>query len=276
MSSLDRIPTLTDDDIKVIRLIEHQSDDLTRKCFEAALIHLEYAHKIVAIDPAMAIFRSITAEEESATAVFRLLQKLGYPRANEINPKSHLHKAAAYPFILGVVKYATHLKIDGIDEIRLGVAENDMRSRLVIGLILNGWLKGNVAQPCPPLNLTLSQGGERQPPDYRRYLVDLLDADRVADIRKYFERKANRRNILLYAGPKGLINPRLDVDLYLKQQKNCVVTLIKTALLIWPYSEIQLFVTSLIEAFLLAVQKVQREDSELRPNSSCMGSFTRP
>lgn len=263
MSNLDRIPTLTDDDKKVIRLIEHQSDDWTRKCFEASLIHLEHAHKIAEIDPAMAIFRSITAEEEAATAVFRSLQKLKYPRANEILLKNHLHKAAAYPFILSVVKHTKYLKFNGIDDIRLGIPNNETHPRLKIALILNGRLEGTVAQPEPPLNLTLSEGDERQPPDYRRYLVELLDTDRIVDIRKYFERKANQRNILLYAGPKGLIKPQLDVNLYLKQQKNCVVTLLKTALLIWPYNELQPFVISLIEAFLLATQKVQREESEI-------------
>ena len=259
MSNLDRIPTLTEDDKKVIRLIEHQDYDWARKCFEAALIHLEHAHEIAKIDPAMAIFRSITAEEEAATALFRSLQDLKYPRASEILLRNHLHKAAAYPFILSVVKHTTYLKFNGIEGLKLGIPKNETPPRLKVALILNGKFEGIVAQPDPPLNLTLTEGDDRQPPDYRRYLVELLDADGVRDIRKYFERKANQRNVLLYAGPKGLIKPQLDVQMYLKQQKNCVLTLLKAALLIWPYNELQPFVTSLIEAFLLAIQRVQHE-----------------
>ncbi len=241
MRILDRIPTLTEDDKKVIRLLEHQENDWTKKCFEAALVHLGYAHEIAEIDPAMAMFRSITAEEEAATAVFRSLQKLKYPRADELLPKFHLHKAAALPFILSVVKHSKHLRIGGADGIRIGIPKNESPQRLTIALILTGQLQGTFAHPNPPLNLKLTEGNDNRTPDYRRYLVELLDAGDLKDIRKYFEQKANQRNILLYAGPRGLLKPRHDIQAYLNQQKNCVVVLLKTALLIWPYKEQQPF-----------------------------------
>lgn len=265
MNILDRIPTLTEDDKKVIRLLEHQENDWTKKCFEAALIHLEFAHQIAELDPAMAMFRSITAEEEAATALFRSLQKLKYPRADELQSKFHLHKAAAFPFILSVIKHSTSIKFGGVENIKMGIPKNESPPRLTIALVLTGQLQGAYAHPNPPLNLKLTEGNDNQPPDYRRYLVELLDADSLKDIRKYFEQKANQRNILLYAGPQGLMKPLQDIQEYLAQQKNCVVVLLKSTLLIWPYKELQPFVADLIEAFLLAVQRVQSEVNRVDP-----------
>ncbi len=263
MNNAIDIPSLTNVDRRVIQLAEHEIKDWTRKCFEAAFFHLEQAHKIVELDPAMAMFRSITAEEEAATGLLRALQSLKYPRADKLLVRNHLHKAAVYPFILSVIKHASYLKVGGVETVQLGISKDEEPPRLRLALILDGRFRGLIARPEPPLNLKLTEGDDNQPPDYRRYLLELLDAGGYTEIRKYFERKANQRNLLLYASPRGLARPSIDLMQYLTQQKCCVVTILKAALLIWPYKEIQPFVTDLIEAFLISIQKVQNEMSHI-------------
>jgi hypothetical protein len=47
-----------------------------------AVRHLDKAGEIAEIDPMMAAFRAITAEEEAATAVFHALRRQGYPASS--------------------------------------------------------------------------------------------------------------------------------------------------------------------------------------------------
>ncbi len=48
-------------------------------------------------DPAMAIFRAITAEEEAASGLLRCLAEMDYPNAKYLNPHNHSHKHAVFP-----------------------------------------------------------------------------------------------------------------------------------------------------------------------------------
>jgi hypothetical protein len=59
-----------------------------RNCCETALLHLEKAW-ILKDDKEMAVFRSITAEEEAAIAVFFCLKKHQYTNANKLQFKQN-------------------------------------------------------------------------------------------------------------------------------------------------------------------------------------------
>jgi len=63
-----------------------------------AWFHLEKAWKIRETDPAMAMFRGLTAEEEAASALIYALRDRRYTDANILNPHDHLHKHSIYPF----------------------------------------------------------------------------------------------------------------------------------------------------------------------------------
>ena len=69
-----------------------------------ALRHLTRAWMIRELDPQMAVFRSITAEEESASAVFRAVKRLGYSGSRYLNPRNHVHKNALFPFCVAVYR----------------------------------------------------------------------------------------------------------------------------------------------------------------------------
>ena len=178
MSKHDDIPTLTDDDRRIVELLRQEKDDWSRKGFEAALLHLSCAHRIADVDPEMAMFRAITAEEEVATALLRAVQSIGYPGASRLRVRNHVYKAAVFPFIAAISKHASNLKFNGIIEIRLGVPKEGERPRLTLAFILDGARAGQYAHPNPPLNLHLREGEEKSFPDYRRYFLrrwDVLD-----------------------------------------------------------------------------------------------------
>jgi hypothetical protein len=71
-----------------------------RHSLMSALDHLSRGWAIVQVDPAMAMFRGITAEEEAATAVFYTLKERGYDIATKLNPWDHTQKSALVPFII--------------------------------------------------------------------------------------------------------------------------------------------------------------------------------
>lgn len=60
---------------------------------------MEYAWKIKDIDPEMSVFRSITAEEEAATAIFLSLKEKKYENAEKLKFQDHSYKQALEPFI---------------------------------------------------------------------------------------------------------------------------------------------------------------------------------
>lgn len=62
-----------------------------------SICHLNGAWKIKEIDPQMALFRAITAEEEAATALFLSLKRLGYDGAENLKKHNHVHKNAVIP-----------------------------------------------------------------------------------------------------------------------------------------------------------------------------------
>jgi hypothetical protein len=238
-----------------------ERNDWTRNCFEAALAHLYYAHRLIDVDPAMAVFRAITAEEEAATGLLRALRIRKYPKAGHLRFRDHVHKAAVYPFLLAIVKHASYLKLDGIKEFRLAFPKDEDRPKLALAIVLTGDTEVQVVRPTPPLNFRLREGHKQSFPDYRRYFLQVVSSSGYDDIRKYLESKANERNLILYASQQGL--PQLEnvPNGYLLGQKTHVLTIFKAALLVWPYDEVQPFAEEAIEAFLGVTEKLKTEPS---------------
>lgn len=248
MRNITLPPTFTEEDHRIVALLRHEPEDWTRKSFEAALIHLSFAHRLKDIDPPMAIFRAITAEEEAATGLLRALQAQGYAAPGELLPKDHLQKAAVYPFLRAIAKHTSYLRMNGIKEVKFGIPKNEEEPKLQLALILDGANNGIVALPYPPLNLTIHEGGEAV--DYQKYFRELISPKGFEDIRKYLNIKKNKRNLLLYASPQGLLDPGPVVDSTLADYKHRIMTILKAALLIWPYTETQPFVYEAVRSFL--------------------------
>lgn len=256
MSDIPLPPTFTEEDRRVVGLLRHEPEDWTRKCFDAALIHLSLAHRIKDIDPAMAIFRAITAEEEAATGLLRALQVQGYAAPGELLPKDHLQKAAVYPYLRAVAKHTSYLRMKGIKEVRLGIPRDEVKARLKLAFLLDGEYDGIVARPDPPLNLRVREGGEAV--DYQKYFREVISPSGFEDIRKYLHVKRNQRNLLLYASPQGLLNPGPVPDSTFPDYKHRIMTILTTALLIWPYKEVQPFVQEAVISFLSLAGRLRK------------------
>lgn len=253
-------PIFTEEELRVVSLLRHEPEDRTRKSFDAAFIHLSFAHRIKDIDPAMALFRAITAEEEAASALLRALLAKGYAETSKLMPKDHLQKAAVYPFLVAIAKHTSYLRINGIKEVRLGIPKHDETPRLQLALVLGGVNDGIVARPVPPLNLAIREAGEAV--NYRKYFLELISPSGFEDIQKYLNAKKNQRNLLLYASPSGLLNPGLITDATLLDYKRRIMTVLKATLLIWPYKETQPFVQEAVGSFLGMVCRLRKVTEE--------------
>jgi hypothetical protein len=104
---LDNIAEL---DKEILKYIEQKTAKrLVRNCARNSMHHLERAFKIKDVDPEMAVFRSITAEEEAATAIFIALKEKHYNNADKIQYKKHPYKQALGPFIRAIGKFSSNI-----------------------------------------------------------------------------------------------------------------------------------------------------------------------
>jgi len=114
--------------------------------------------------------------------------------------------------------------------------------------------------PPPPLNLSIREGGEVV--DYQKYFRELISPLGFEEIRKYLNIKKNQRNLLLYASPQGLLDPGPVTDSTLLDYKHRIMTILKAALLIWPYTEPQPFVQEAVRSFLGLVGRLRKVADE--------------
>ena len=73
-----------------IELLESLPKRHSKNCFRSALHHLKKAASLSNIDPAMAIFRGITAEEEAASGLMYCLREGNYFDAKRLKPRGLL------------------------------------------------------------------------------------------------------------------------------------------------------------------------------------------
>jgi hypothetical protein len=73
-----------------------------KHCARSAVRHMIRASKLKGIDPEMAAFRALTAEEEAASALIHSLKWHRYKLSEQLKPRDHIQKAAVYPFFLAV------------------------------------------------------------------------------------------------------------------------------------------------------------------------------
>ena len=141
-----------------------------------AIRHLNMAWKIKDIDKEMALFRAITAEEESATAVFRAIQCRGYNNSGKLKPRDHLQKNALSSFIITI---SYKLASTGVDIGRVSIfVHEDNRLGIKITRKTSKASSGSSyesATPIPPLEFKLSETfGESvaRKIDFRSYFVE--------------------------------------------------------------------------------------------------------
>lgn len=254
-SALPELP-LSAEERRIVALLEAEPPSSSRHCFRSAIDHLRRASLIEHIDPAMAIFRGITAEEEAASGLMHAFIAKRYPNAGLLDPRHHVQKHAVTPFLRSLLHHLAEIKLDGVSELRLALCDVDGKERLVVDFLLEGEGEPQTARPVPPLNLSMSAGQGGKFPDLSRNVHTILDGTSYTNALSFVQAQANLRNRILYAAPDGY--PQIE-DLkpeYLQECSRRVLTILKTALLILPYDEVQPFATQALDSYLRLIKKL--------------------
>ncbi len=243
-------------------MVEHilRSPAPGRHAARSSLRHLERAWTLIDQMPEVSVFLAITAEEESASALFYSLKRHGYPGAEFLNPKNHVHKTALHPFLLATGRVATHVTSttkprlvfdqknspDGEEYLRLLVNLTDPSGE-------ERWV-----MPLPPLEFTISIGGVVH--DFAPELQALAAEKNVNSIQKYVKKLANRRNKVLYSDSNGI--PHIEAALSFFQYRRAVVfSHLMAYLLVDPYRKRQLFAQQALSAFVPILRQL-RDDAD--------------
>ena len=130
----------------------------SRACFRNAFNHLELADQIKPVDPLMAAFRALTAEEEAASGLMYCLKERGYRNASLLRPKDHAYKNAVMPFlaILGMF-FSEILGGKGLEP-KFHLRELDGETRLTLMLPMTVAGEEKWAYPIPPLSFGVTSG----------------------------------------------------------------------------------------------------------------------
>nr|WP_314542749.1 hypothetical protein [uncultured Massilia sp.] len=230
----------------------------SRQSLQSAFHHLERAVVLVEIDPAMAAFRALTAEEEAATSLMHLLKEKRYKNTDLLRPKDHVQKNAILPF-LGVVgsSFASTLGTQFKDfKLIIEDEEDGQRLTIALSLPLNG--EAIWAHPIPPLNFTVTSGGKVL--SYRSEIEKLVKRTGQKNIIEHLRAQANQRNLLLYAGPTGYPDKVRLPDGFFETHKRGVLVLLRAYLLIQPYKEQLTFVQDTLDAFLNMLGSLKEND----------------
>jgi hypothetical protein len=230
----------------------------SRHSLRSALHHLEQATTLVEIDPAMAAFRALTAEEEAASGLMHCLKERGYKNAELLKPKDHVQKNAVSPFldVLGVSFAKTIGSYFGKPILKLESVREERRLMIALPVSIAGeeqWIL-----PIPPLNFTAKVDGKSL--SYRPEIDQLVEAKGRKNIIDYLKAQANQRNLLLYAGPNGYPGKVSVPGGFLDARKGRVLVLVRAYLLIQPYNEQLTFVQEALDAFLSMLGSLKESD----------------
>ena len=163
-------------------------------CFRSALRHLELAKNLLAVDPAMAIFRGVTAEEEAASGLMHCLRELHYAEADRLNPRNHVHKHALFPFMRIVGLFFGQIFENKLKEYHLHIKEEEGHRRLMLAFPISIGGESQWAYPLPPLNFGVKVGTPETPPSYKSQISAFVSAKGAKNIRTYLKKEANLRN----------------------------------------------------------------------------------
>lgn len=259
--ALPALPHLAEGDERILQLLAVEPPSHHRNCFRCAIQHLHLSYALHTVDPAMAMFRAITAEEEAASGLLRCLISRGYPLSEHLRPREHVQKHAVTPFLQSIVQHLSNLRFDALHSVRLAVKEVEGAQRLVVAMNIGESEQELWATPTPPLNMSFREGPDMTAPTFHLDFKRLIEPKGYKNIRSFLDSEVNLRNRILYAAPDGIpFVEGLKVEFMVDRQHR-VLSMIKALLLISPYAEHQPFVVEALRAFLILVGKLNAEPS---------------
>ena len=228
----------------------------------SALRHLQKASALATLDPDMAAFRAITAEEEAATAVIHSLRRRQYEGSERLKPRNHVHKNSLSQLLEAIQGIFGEADKELSLRPQLRVLEQETPRKLQLELDAAGLGLGDrLLAPIPPLNFSVSTGDDPENltvHDFAHELEAFASAKGTTSLLAHLKRRANLRNEILYASTQGV--PHIQLNNFLENQRLVVKVLLTTYLLVDPYSEKQLFVQQCLSVLLRALERLPQSD----------------
>lgn len=228
-----------------------------------AVRHLNRGWRLRVEDPEMAGFRSITAEEEAATALFLSLKRRRYKGANKLKHNNHLHKNAVIPFIDAVSRVFAKFR-DIAPPVELVWDQQQTPARLIlrVAAVSHSVMGTMWALPQPPLNFfsSASQPGLGMVRlDFAAEIEQIATEAKTETIIDYLRERANVRNKLLYATADGYPGVSGDIEASLRGLQRNVMTILRLYFMIDPYAKHQGFVQQCLDAFIKMLNLVPKD-----------------
>lgn len=250
---MGKFEKLTNFDRQVINWINETSKGHSKECILSAVNHLKKAFELKSIDPEIAIFRCITAEEEVARGIFIVLKEHNYKNMDKIKDKDHKYKQALDLFIKIIQNYFASFSenINFPQEFQLVL--NYDKKVLEIAFSINN--NDELLKPVPPLNFSMIVNDKAY---YFKNELEELAKNNRKKILNQIEEKANFRNKIIYAEPKGTLQYNGSIDTELDQYYNRVFGLIRVYSLIYPYKNNKSeFIQNTIDAFVFMMMDLE-------------------
>lgn len=229
-----------------------------------AVRHLNRGWKLRELDPGMAIFRAITAEEEAATALFLSLKRRRYSGAEKLQHKDHAQKSAVSPFLQGAQRVFGKMGAP-LPPTSLVIDPSHTPPQLKVKLLLPVTDENGTricAFPEPPLHLSLRSGvsdGQMKPEDFATGIEELVAEAGTETILNHVQGRATVRNRILYATSQGIPEVGGDVDRTFNHYRFQTFAILKTYLLIDPHPLNQDFVQQCLFAFLKMLDRLPKD-----------------
>lgn len=231
-----------------------------------AVGHIQKAIDIAVIDPAMAAFRAVCAEEEAATALLSSLKEQEYPGADKLRFRNHADKHAVVLFVGTIMQWFKNRKKQAGEQFgRHRIFFDDVDGRIGLRLGIQLGQTDTEIQPTPPLHVR-AEGPKTLGEHFQEEMKELLGFEKTSEIRGLIDKRANFRNTILYATPAGIPKPTGDVCAFINNQIGIVNSLLIALALIDPWqapnhpkSEI---VTVSIGVFVDLMDRVKKEAAE--------------
>lgn len=223
-----------------------------KQCARSAIRHIQKAWKLLSLDPEMAVFRSITAEEESASAIFHSLRRRGYKHSASLNPTAHLQKNALSPFFNAIETVLAQAPTPKDLQLVHSKSENRLRVRYKSVNPKTG--EECYAFPVPPLGFNIRRDGMIY--EFKEELEHIANIKKHSSILKHLKKRANQRNQILYAASHGVPSFAGSVEKYFEAFRQNMFRNLIVFLLIDDYPEKQHFVQQALNAFLKMLEKL--------------------
>lgn len=226
---------------------------------KSSIRHMERSVLLRESMPEIAAFVAITAEEESATAIFTALKKRRYTNANKLKSWDHKHKSGISPFFdliggaLGILKNEIPLELffDSLN----GNKKEKLWVRMPIG---EDGDKKICIVPQPPLNL-VSVDPNGKATDYLLKVREIASDRGIDSIFKYIQEIANERNKMLYASNSS-VSKVTNIDDVLTKHLSSAYRNHLIYLLIDQHAH-QNLVQEALDAFLIILKRIDEKET---------------